>query len=304
MPRLALMLLLLLLLPHQAAFSTDWQAAIRSLDERTGGASCPAAASSSSSSSGGADCDIPSLLWGEEIDTERFRTDYMLRAQPVLLRNFTRRSGEWPAGEEVWELRDFDRLVGGLPASEPSGSAANGDAIGDPVSLLPRLPPVSRRKGQLDRELEGPDLTFFRIDTAPFPAPRAFQDCRIQEQRFAAGVPGGGLSWHRHDAVYHVLMLGTKHWLLAPPETDPFTELLPRRENATLTATHKAELLDFVVDLPRVKLSGSPVRACRQTASDVLYLPSFWHHATIHESHTLAVTTFCAPPSEAGRAAA
>jgi hypothetical protein len=98
---------------------------------------------------------------------------------------------------------------------------------------------------------------------------------------FGVGGSGSGVPFHTHGHVFAEVLHGRKRWFLqAPgpePRFDPDESSLRWAVNVlpSLDAKDQAAILDCVCD-----------------PGDMIYIPSFWHHATLNLGETVFMSTF------------
>lgn len=104
---------------------------------------------------------------------------------------------------------------------------------------------------------------------------------------FGIGPAGSGVPFHTHGHVFNEVMYGKKRWWLQAPKDrgsnadgprfDPDASSLQWLTNVrpTYTSDEERELLE-----------------CVCAPGDLLYIPSFWHHATLNIGETVFMATF------------
>lgn len=98
---------------------------------------------------------------------------------------------------------------------------------------------------------------------------------------FGFAGSGTGVPFHTHGAVFAEVLHGRKRWWLSAPSAEPRFD----PDDNTLSW------------LRNVRPTYSPVEAlrlldCVCERGDVIYIPSFWHHATLNIGETVFMSVF------------
>eukprot|EP00455_Lapot_gusevi_P042284 TRINITY_DN4991_c0_g1_i7.p1 TRINITY_DN4991_c0_g1~~TRINITY_DN4991_c0_g1_i7.p1 ORF type:complete len:169 (-),score=53.99 TRINITY_DN4991_c0_g1_i7:54-560(-) len=146
-------------------------------------------------------------------------------------------------------LSNFLRLMRSLPTSEV-----------DPPMIFQPL------------EASSPLLTLFFVPSPLVPPskPEIWQELRPPTTRmveFYVGPPLSGQSLQYRRAAFDWLIYGRKKWLLIPPRDAYFSNKHIHR---------------FLHDDYQWLRGAAPVFECVQEAGDILLIPDFWSHASIH----------------------
>jgi hypothetical protein len=99
---------------------------------------------------------------------------------------------------------------------------------------------------------------------------------------FYGGNAGTGLGFHKHGETINALVRGRKRWLIYRPESLS----LAMGMDASLSG---AQWLQHVY--PTLPAEARPEHECVQEAGEILYIPAFYHHATVNLEDSLGLAT-------------
>ena len=168
-------------------------------------------------------------------------------------------------------------------ASVSASASASASAHAANVSRALRPPPFVFDSGRLLQS------TGLDLDVRPHPSP-LHVDVQgaggVALSQLSVSPPLAGAHPHVHGSAYNALIVGVRRWALVPPASAAF-RLQPALEHF-LHLRHGDRHGDRQ-GVPPAAPRPPPWLEVRQSASDVLYLPSQWQHATLSLAESVAV---------------
>lgn len=242
------------------------------------------------------------------------RGRYWEGEEPVIVQNVT---GGWLALDH-WTKEEFLRrypdVVVGMGSSRDLGQTGPDDA-GDKLQktsiqdfIVNHMHNPSGEKYVFDRKLNLPDGLLG--DCQPFPMPnRMFAD--YGDALIGMGTPERtmwkdhlaltigrdlqGLTFHRHNAAWNVVVFGSKRWILydAKRITNNITRLkrMTRDVDNPIQLTSPNWIRELYHKNERMHEIRNHGHDCVQRAGEMLYVPRGWAHMVVNIGDTVAVVS-------------
>lgn len=239
---------------------------------------------------------------------------YWERDVPVIVQNVT---DTWMANMHWTKsqlLKRYPNVVVGMGRSKDLGQTGP-DNAGDRIThttihefVTHHMHDTTSEKYVFDRKIKMPEELM--NDCRPFPLPTRMYD-EDKATILQSGIPPRsmwkdhlaltigrdlqGLTFHRHNAAWNIVVFGTKRWILYDAKRiennitrlkrmtrDVHKPVQPSTSEWIRTLYHKDERLD------EIRNYGHD---CIQRAGDMIYVPKGWAHMVVNIGDTVAVVS-------------